>query len=217
VKEAVREELTEHVGLMMYHQEMYDLLRADVEACEAALKKEDAPHLRRELVRTVYALFEASTFYLKRIAVTTARGGGLKLNREATAALLDESYGVKSDGSPYSRRAKIPTLSNIKLSLGALAICAQASYAPSYDDGGWAALCTGLEVRDRLTHPKSLSDLEVLEEELGQVRRAVRWYHDTLTASFKAAADAALARYNEIVSKAKKEDEGGEKGPEVPS
>ena len=41
---------------------------------------------------------------------------------------------------------------------------------------GWQSLCKSVKVRDRLMHPKELSDLEVSDEEILYTKKAIDWF-----------------------------------------
>lgn len=201
MKDEVRRRVMDHGGLVLYSQELHDVLWGDVAACEELLRQQDLPHVRRQLVRAAFALVEASTFYLKRIAFSAAKDGSDKLHRAVEAALLNEAYDVRPDGRVRVRGARIPTLANIRLSLNAIAASVAPGFEPRWGDAGWEAMRNSLKVRDRLMHPKSLIDLIVTDEELMSMRQTLEWYRKTLAGAFKIAADLHLARFNEIVAR----------------
>ena len=44
---------------------------------------------------------------------------------------------------------------------------------------GWEAFQGAVRIRNRIMHPKHVSDLEITDEELGHVHRAAAWYKES--------------------------------------
>jgi hypothetical protein len=202
MKEETKRRVMEYGSLILYSEQLYETLWGDIALCEAMLQGEDIQPIRRQLVRAAFALTEASTFYLKQLALSASEDAPAELHRAVRALLADESYELQPDGRVRVRNARIPTLANIRLSLKAVAVYVAPGFEPQWGDGGWEALQKSLKVRDRLMHPKSVADLAVSDEELAKTRQALSWYRTSVANVFKTAADNHLAEFNRLTSQA---------------
>ena len=191
------------MGVIVYSGMMWKALADDVDVCQRYLQQDDLPATRRQLVRAIFALIEASTYYGKREALGVARDKGHKVHVLAEAALLDVGYAVSSKGKIEAQSARIPLANNIKLSLRALATFVAPGFDPPFGDSGWEKLRLAIRIRDRLTHPKSLKDLEVSDEDLATVRAGFNWYRLASAAIVKIASDNAKAAFDSILEKGK--------------
>ena len=200
MKEEMKRRVMEHGTLLLYSEQLYDALWGDIAFSEAMLQEKDVQPIRRQLVRAAFALIEASTFYLKQLALSASKDSSEELHRAVRAMLADESYEVQSDGRVRVRNARIPTLANIRLSLNAVAVYVAPGYEPRWGESGWEAMRNSLKVRDRLMHPKSVTDLVVIDEELAKTRRALEWYRTSVAQVFKTAADHHLDEFNRLVN-----------------
>lgn len=50
------------------------------------------------------------------------------------------------------------------------------SPTPDYRSRGWQSLLDSVPVRNRITHPRSPSDLEITDDEVAKVREALVWF-----------------------------------------
>jgi len=146
MKEETKRRVMEHGAIILYSEQLYDALWGDIALCEAMLQGEDIQPIRRQLVRAAFALVEAFTFYLKRLALSASKDAPEELHRAVRAMLSDESYEVRSDGRVSVRNARIPTLANIRLSLNAVAVYVAPGYEPQWGDAGWEAMQKSLKV-----------------------------------------------------------------------
>jgi hypothetical protein len=68
----------------------------------------------------------------------------------------------------------------LKFAFSIFAACNDAAFEVKADTRGWNAFVNSQKVRNRLTHPKSSSALEVSDKEVKDVREASRWFVETL-------------------------------------
>ncbi len=134
---------------------------------------------RRMTYRTVFASIETLARFLRQTALLFTESGGGPFSVAERMALSERSYEVSGDGSVIEKSAKIRTLDGICLSLDAIARSAGVTYVIKKSKG-WSALCAANKVRDRLTHPKTVEDFAVTEEEMDLLLCGWRWYMDEL-------------------------------------
>ncbi len=150
-----------------------DTLSADADYVNNQLNQHpNNQHLRRTYVRSLFALLEGTCFYW---------GSMLKDIDRLTPNLFNEEERLKLNGQSKNIKGKItdkryPTADMISFTLKMLA----KSTEGKIDLGrtGWEKLNSSLEVRDRITHPRSNRALEISDEEINNAREALSWYFD---------------------------------------
>lgn len=163
---------------------VYETLREDVDALAEARRREgqqyaypDPVHLgdqaRRNLVRAIFAFAEGVTFQVKQCALG---GEAARSFSEAEAALAsDMTYGLADSGRVVPRPARIRFLPNLRFAIDLLARAEQVEWCIDTTSLGWKALTQAVRLRDRLMHPKTLSDLCVSDAEIRNALVAFVW------------------------------------------
>jgi hypothetical protein len=154
------------------------LLIGDVAAAREQLVRIDTAASRRNLVRTTLAAIEGLVWTLKEAvhASTDALG---ELTPLASMALRERSYIVAENGDIIEQIRFITLRAMIRL------ICKQARLiVPDlnirFDHDGWQKLKQAIALRNRITHPKSASDLIVSDHDLAIVSAGFSWISATV-------------------------------------
>jgi hypothetical protein len=134
----------------------------------------DGPE-RRALVRSVFACIEGTTFGFRSVALYLARMRNIPLTVGEIAMAREVTYALNTKGQVEERHVFIPILANLRFALTLLAKVAGAPYEFPADDSNFEQLQKAQRVRNRLTHPRSSSDLEVSGEEQSLVIKAGEW------------------------------------------
>lgn len=137
-----------------------------------------SPEARRVYVRAAMAFVEGATNAFKRVALA-ARGWKSDeplFTRAEVALLREESYRVNRKGVAEIQSLFIPLGNNIKLALRTFAKAQERPTPNNYDGSGWGAMLDAIRIRNRLTHPHLLEDLNVSDDELRAVEKAVEWF-----------------------------------------
>lgn len=129
--------------------EMANVLFQDVFECQKRLNAEDCQFWRRVYVRTVFASIEGLMSFLKLVAT----------EEEVTA----------------SQSSKLRSKENIEFAYREFARRIDSTFVLDKNGKHWKALCSSLKVRNRLTHPKKLCELNVTEPELAAVKEVYSW------------------------------------------
>ena len=74
---------------------------------------------------------------------------------------------------------RVPAIQNVEESLASLSTVLGSVFTVDKDDAGWCSMAQAYRVRDRITHPKSPSDLNVTDEDMKVFVRAVKWFAET--------------------------------------
>ncbi len=149
------------------------VLIGDVVAAHSRLEQLDTQTHRRELIRTIFSAIEGLHWKLKSDVLQHAVEV-TKLTPHEHAALLEEAYSVDEKGMVRVQPRFLPLPTAIRLVVSIVK-----RYRPTYQldfsHVGWSNLRVAIEVRNRLVHPKVLSDLSVTDLEIQQALSAFNW------------------------------------------
>jgi len=156
--------------------ELHKTLTEDLMAVLGPAKAGDQA-ARRAYVRAAFALIDGMTFRMKATALTM---GGGSFSPGEQALLQEREYFLSEAGGVETRKARINTLKNLRFTFAMLVKAGTSEWSPAYGGDGWSAMRAAIAVRDQLTHPKSVADLHVGDEQLAQSTRAVTWFTSSL-------------------------------------
>ncbi len=132
--------------------------------------------LQRALVRACWAHIEAITFGIKRITVTAAELGSEPLTANEHRFLLERSFVVDSSGQTKERTEFAESRENVKRTLKIACDKFKLEWSPNFGGDEWRQFSESLEIRHRVTHPTSRSDLDISEAEVELHRDAFLWF-----------------------------------------
>jgi hypothetical protein len=92
--------------------------------------------------------------------------------------LIEKTYQPNEKGEVGEQRMQIPLKTNIKFAFRAYARAHLVDYKLNVGDNRWNDFKNSLAVRDRLTHPKEVRNLEVSDEELKSLKSAFDWFSE---------------------------------------
>jgi hypothetical protein len=160
--------------------EIKEILSTDVTVCASMLKTEDNQFWRRMLVRSVFALIEGTVYRMKQLAFEVSLDERVPLSRAEIALLVEEGYDLNDKGEPIVKSNHLNITKGIRFAFKASARAYGISYALKVDDSGWDSFKKALKVRDRLMHPKSTSDVNVVDDDVLCLERAVSWFAESV-------------------------------------
>jgi hypothetical protein len=169
---------------------LYEVLERDTHICQDKfekmstdeLKGEESEFWRRAFVRASFSLVEGVTYGLKQVALKSQESGGVVYSDEELSMLKEKSYDLNDKGDAYSQTKYIHITRNIKFAFKAFARAFGEEYELKVDDSGWNYFKEALEIRNRLTHPKTSADLDVSLKELRKMLLANAWFIDSYLA-----------------------------------
>ena len=130
------------------------------------------PIMRRVLVRSVFSFIEGTAYGLKQFAIRQSE----ELSFGERTLANDESYELKDNGEVVRRSARLRFLSNIRFAFKIFAKATEVQFSLDTASVGWHHLTIALKIRDRLTHPKCVSDLAVTDDEIRTAFSAFTWF-----------------------------------------
>jgi len=161
--------------------ELMNLLVADLRDT-VALRREIREDLwRRLIVRSLFSAIESIVSHARGRALAGARVGTISLPQKAARALLEGQYEESDDGTLVWTTRYSRLKDTIRYSLKYYAkvletetpLQAKAPWPEGFDEL--------LGVRNSVTHPKRLSDLDVTDENIHQAIQSVQWITDLAT------------------------------------
>lgn len=128
---------------------------------------------KRDLARAIFAGIEGIVWVFREHVIDSAKSTcGLEPLEEA--AIAETSWAVSDQGKVSEQRKFVPLLSSLRL----LARIANRVAPPiKFDFAGleWSNLKSAIEVRNRITHPKSAGDLSLSANEIESSQIAMYW------------------------------------------
>lgn len=137
---------------------------------------------RRSVIRSGFATVEGTVNMIKQVILSDLHLNP-GLHSEAEVAMLrEESYLIDNRGNVRTQPKFIPTDANLQFAIK--------MWCRGTNDGlldlsneGWQAFKSSLKLRNRLLHPKQITDLNVSDNELFEFLKAMRWFADIFNQS----------------------------------
>ena len=153
-------------------------LIGDVIIANQRMKTQDVQANRRDVVRTTFAAIEGLSWDLREHVRSGVSNLG-DLTPLSDMALREESYTVDGKGDVVAQQRFIPLTTAIRLAVR------QAQHSipdlsVEFEHAGWAALQQAIKARNRVTHPKSIDDLTVTDDDLTALKRGLQWLLPTV-------------------------------------
>ncbi len=162
----------------------------------------------RTFVRTMSAEFEARLFLLQQLLLVTNEHCDEKLSAHEETVLRAEAPYIKGNGKLGTSSRFYASIDNLSFSLqlarkrfGDFVFC-------SKQDARWNSVLVFVDIRNRLTHPKRIQDLEISEKEVRALNEAQDWLREAFKSVFKHPAMVHAVKQHADVSKLRGEDQG---------
>ena len=135
--------------------------------------------LRRSYIRSSLAGVEGAVWVLKQMA-SISKEAEPPYTGEEQALLCDIAYILKDNGIIKEDAAKISLKTNIKFTFRMLSRLRSCGFELDLGGNGWPKLQAAIKLRDRITHPKTLDNLDISENELVESSEGIRWFFDNI-------------------------------------
>ena len=130
---------------------------------------------RRTMIHTLFALTEVTTYAIKQFLLHKYSLREIELSSPEIAILREENYVLKNNGKVSTEKAKLRTADNFKFALSLFIEKTGAAHPLAFNGGEWEAYKKSLKIRDRITHPKSFSDVIVTDSEYDVLRESINF------------------------------------------
>jgi hypothetical protein len=148
----------------------HEVIERDSEIAFENLTKEDSGYNRRVFIKTYYSYLDGLLHSLRQFALEHK-----SLTTAERAILGEESYVVSNYQIKTKHNAFLTFEQSFRLSLRYFFGESYDASEVDYGDGGWKNLIDGHSIRNRITHPKVTSQLDITDEEIEMVKRAKLW------------------------------------------
>ena len=159
---------------------------------------------RRDFIRTLFAAVEGSV-WLFREHVRSIADDLDELSPMLAMAINENSYSVGENGKLIEQQRHIPMLSMIRLVTN-LAKKLSPDLDADFSGSGWIDLKRTIAIRNRITHPKSTSDLNITSDDTNTAWSGLIWLleHVALTLNATIAAQVEyLDQFKSLLDKLK--------------
>jgi hypothetical protein len=150
----------------------------DADRCREIMLTEKSQFARRNWVRAYFAWVEATCFLFRRSVL--AKRFQKRVIRPTDipefAGLSEVRYTVTSNGEAIAEPANTRTRDYIVFSLISLAKTFGINLSINREGKNWASVISALRVRDRITHPKTLHDIQVSDDDIKAVEDFSGWF-----------------------------------------
>lgn len=131
---------------------------------------------RRDYVRAVFALIEAIVEQHKRLLLDLGKRGVVTLGLGIAEALTEQIYVVKDNGAVAPRDQYLQLKRKLRVVYKTAGESFRQDLAVRFDDAGWEQFGSAIEIRDRITHPKTYADCQIEDGDLQVVKAAEQWF-----------------------------------------
>lgn len=134
---------------------------------------------RRTHVRTAFSLVEGVIQLLKSSALLF---DDLKSESVFSAAeiilLKEEQAHLNSNGEVEVQKIKIPLRNNFKFATKSYAKACSIEFHLDLSTQGWEMFIKAIKIRDRITHPRSIDDLQVSLNDIEIVEKGMEFFRE---------------------------------------
>jgi hypothetical protein len=156
-------------------REMILVLGHDANDHYLAIQNDDSQSHRRAYIRSVFAFIEGTLHCMKMTTFHLGRVLGTILIQELLV-LNGEAFDVDDKGNIVARTFYPKFLNNVKFSFKSFSKIFDSSFKLNLEGDGWKHLQKAVKVRDRLMHPKEITELQVTDAEVQLTKKAFDWF-----------------------------------------
>lgn len=168
--------------------QLFYLLKQDViELHEFGKKNETDQAWRRSLYRAVFSWIEGVVYQIKQVAIYT-QGGFYQagFSPEDLIFLKEESYFLKENGKVKTRYNNFSEIDkNLRFAFLKIVEGFNISTKLEVEGNGWEQFKKAVKIRNQLTHPKSLEDLTVTDEQMIILIDTASWFDTQISKLIK--------------------------------
>lgn len=164
---------------------------------------------RRAIYRAAFSWIEGVVYQMKQVALKTQGGYyQAKFTRAELIFLLEEAHGVNKKGLIESDNTNyLETQKNLQFAFSKLAQGFGVGTILDKSVHGWEKFTKAIKVRNRLTHPKAESDLNVSDDEMNTLQITISWFQNEITKLIQDANTTVQPMNEKIKNETKREQE----------
>jgi hypothetical protein len=172
------------------------MLISDVIEALKRAEKNDTQGARRNLIRVLFAAIEGLVWELREHVQSIAKNID-ELPMLIELALNETSYSVSNNGEVFSQHRFLPLDTNVRLATAvAQRICP--ALICDFGTSGWKDFKRAMSVRHRVTHPKTIADLSITDDEIAIAKTGFAWLMQHTEMVERETVDAARSHLNDL-------------------
>lgn len=143
---------------------------------------------RRDLVRSLHATIDGVVWAFREHVRSSGQTMDLLTSAEE-AVLSETNFQVSDRGTISTQPRYLPLLGTVRLACR-IAVKINPTFSVDFDGREWAEFRRAVATRNRLTHPKTMTDLAVSGDEIAQVISSFFWILEVSIRAMEASVDA---------------------------
>jgi hypothetical protein len=163
------------------------ILFQDVDTARNLVRDADNSFNRRSLFRAFFAAIEGTVFMFKRIPLETSQRRPRLFSQAELSILTGEAALLRKNGNVAVQQKFQPTPASLRFLAACLVKVTKKFPAIETDQASWAAFQRCVKVRNRVVHPKKLSDVAISDAELRDLHTTDSWFRTWAVAIFRVA------------------------------
>ncbi len=166
-------------------QSIFNTTRADIQMVQDwGRKKPGYQFWRRLYARTIFSHIDGFCFCLKQIARHWHNQWDQTLSRAEVAIIHEESHSLTDNGRAKTRPLYQGSEKNLRFAIKIFTRVMELSFKLKTEEEGFRAYKKGIEIRNRITHPKKNDYLIITDKELKILDIALGWWIETYMGLF---------------------------------
>lgn len=158
-------------------------LADDVDRAQRDLESHNDGYARRNYVRALFAMVEGSVYLLKQTSLSSALQRRVPMAPAEYALMAEETFDLDNKGQPRSTPKLLRITENLRFTIECVNRVFGSSVILDTESAAWHDFRRAVEIRNRITHPKSAVEFEVTEEEVQMCWRLCDEWFNKLVAS----------------------------------
>jgi hypothetical protein len=155
-----------------------DLYIKDINFIASHIEEDETGYWARSLIKTVVSFFEADVFIQKCDLVNFCKEEYINISPEILMFLKNTKYDIRENGDIKQKYNQTTLKADIKFTFKQVCSLKFFTLKFGYSDRRWSQLLKTIDVRNRLTHPKTLADQTVTNSEVEDCVASLEWFFD---------------------------------------
>jgi len=157
----------------------------DAHWAEDAMARDNNQFTRRAYIRSTFAMIEGTTWIIKQTILKALEMTDKTFQPGEYELLSDKSYELKANGDIKEQTKFLKLPENIKFTYKALEKHTHTEFDLGIGTIAWTNFQEALKIRNRITHPKNISEFSVSDPEIAICQQVTSWFNKLTIQSVK--------------------------------
>lgn len=145
--------------------------------CKDLVDREpESEEIRRIVIRSLFSIIEGMCYRMKVNAFLIGRLREIEFTKEELAMINEETYYLNEKGEARIRDFFPSLKSNLRFAFKILAKVFKSDFELVIENAGFENFQKAIDIRNRITHPKGIKDLDISQNDFNNVLRAYGWF-----------------------------------------